>query len=299
MVAASGFEWFWEGPSFGWSCAWALFFVLLVDVIAIVRSGAPFFVRVVNGDDGRWSTSKTTFAIWTYTVVWAFVTILIQSRDVPTELQPEYLLVLGFPASAAVIAKAITKSNVAAGKVTTKEPAAGDAAEGAETRNPVTGIGQVVTNDHGRIDLLDFQHFAFNLVLLAYFVARFLEEGAAGGRLPDLPDTLLGLTGVAAAAYVGKKGTEGDDVPAIRSVTPPQAAPGAQITLRGVNLATVANREVEVLVGPSQAADPKVTLGEGHSVILLTVPQDAPKGTTTVKVVRADGRSAEAVFTVT
>jgi hypothetical protein len=43
----------------------------------------------------------------------------------------------------------------------------------------------------------------FNLVTAIYFVAEFVRPNSGG--LPVIPDTLLGLTSVSAALYVGKK----------------------------------------------------------------------------------------------
>jgi hypothetical protein len=62
----------------------------------------------------------------------------------------------------------------------------------------------LVANDSGQPDLLDFQYFGFTLILLAYFFTRFLGNEALG--LPELPDTLVALSGVSTTGYLGKKG---------------------------------------------------------------------------------------------
>lgn len=222
ILATSNF-WFWETPSWGWCQAWALLALLLVSIIPVpvprkrgeVQQGpatkrAPFFVTLVNGTDGRWSTSKTNAVLWTYAVWYAFIAILVHTGGTGldhTVLKQQYLVLIGFPVATAVIAKGITQSKVESGDIVTKQP------DGPET-NPISGVGQLIANDAGRTDLLDFQYFGFNLILLAYFFTQFVGH-KQGFDLPNLPDSLVALTGVSAAGYVGKKGVQKDTAPAI------------------------------------------------------------------------------------
>ncbi len=98
-----------------------LFFLALILAKAIwtVRGTTPPDVRggIVNGLDNRWSTSKVSVVIWTFAVLFAFLTLLILygTRVFPGSLQNEYLALLGIPAAAAVGAKGITSSLVEAG----------------------------------------------------------------------------------------------------------------------------------------------------------------------------------------
>lgn len=67
-------------------------------------------------------------------------------------------------------------------------------------------MAEVVSNDEGQTDLMDFQYFAFNLLALGFFLFEFVPDPSGG--LPDLPPTLLALTGLATASYTTKKGLE-------------------------------------------------------------------------------------------
>jgi hypothetical protein len=49
----------------------------------------------------------------------------------------------------------------------------------------------------------DFQYFAFTLLALGFFVVAFVDSPTNG--LPAIPGTLLVLSGVSLATYVGKK----------------------------------------------------------------------------------------------
>jgi hypothetical protein len=290
--------WFWQTPSWNWSELWALLVILVVSVIPVpvprkrsevsggqVMKTAPLFVALVNGRDGRWSTSKTSAVLWTYAVWFAFLTILLHTNGKGLEhavLKQQYLVLMGIPVATAVVAKAITQTKVESGKVVTKAP------DGAET-NPVAGVGQLVTNDTGQPDLLDFQYFGFNLLLLGYFFARFLGHQKFG--LPNLPDSLVALTGVSAAGYVGKKGITDDTTPVITAIDPPAASPGDVIKIRGANLATVAEQDIAVQIGQVSAPiSPPINFGEhGDATITATVPAGVSPGPVDVRVVNYRG----------
>ena len=201
--------WFWDRPSWGWSEAWAVAFLLSPSLISFLavrfgrKENARFFLALVSGKDGRWSTSKAGYLLWTYAIAFAFLAILIHDHGQGLEnidLNEEYLLLLGIPAGAALAAKGITENGIDTGKLT-KTHSRG-ATNGVET-SPVDGVGQLLSKDSGKADLMDSQYLIFNGLLLAYFLTAFLEEPSAD--LPTLPKTLVALGGVAGATYVGKK----------------------------------------------------------------------------------------------
>src|SRR6266536_4363802 len=192
MVLAS--YWFWDRPDWGWAEVWALA-ILLIPSLALSVNGQRFFVALINGTDNRWSTSKASVVLWTYGVLFAFVTILLHTRGQglnDLKLSDQYLLLLGIPTAAAVSAKAITQNKDA------KDPQYKTMA--AAPPDALKGTGQLFTDDSGDADLLDAQYFLFSLLLLGYFVTQFLSAESA--TLPNLPDTLVGLTGVSAVGYV-------------------------------------------------------------------------------------------------
>jgi hypothetical protein len=186
-------------------------------------------VALVIGQDRRVSTSKLQVTLWTYAIFFSLVLLLFYPTGLTkfTEkgLQAEYLILLGSPAAAAVLAKTFTTSQVASG--TTPKP------EADKDPGLVDGAAQAVSNDEGRTDLFDFQYFLFNVVALLYFFGKFLPQPQKG--LPNLPETLVALTGVAAAAYTTKKGLP-TNVPTLTGVYPATAAPGEEILIRGKNL---------------------------------------------------------------
>jgi hypothetical protein len=272
--------------------------VSLPSILALVakhvfgRRNASVVLGLVNGRDGRWSTSKTSMLLWTYAIWFAFLTILLHTNGAGLErmvFHSQYLVLLGIPAAAAVIAKGFTQSKVETGRIVSKP-------EQAPETNLLSGIGQLVSDDSGAPDLLDFQYFGFNLILLAYFFTRFL--GHATG-LPLLPDSLVGLSGVSGASYVAKKGLEQDSPPTVRAVVPEAAAPGEAVSIRGVMLASAESQNVAVLVGKLAATVRSVTVGDYETEIEAIVPLNAAAGGAPLTVVSAQGvKSAPHPFSV-
>jgi hypothetical protein len=297
-------QWFWDTPSWNWSYFWAGLALLIPSIAAgayrlfgvgrnklgdrgTKKNPRPV-IDLVNGADGRWSTSKTTGLLWTGAVVFALFAILVHTAgaigDVFGDFQAEYLLVLGIPIGSALAAKGITSAQVSSGEVTTKPRTA------ERESNPIEGVAQLFANDQGRADLLDTQYFLFNLVLLSWFLLTFFVQQL--DQLPDLPDTLLGLTSVSALAYVTKKGLEGEGGPTIRSVVPAAAKPGDTVVLRGVNFATESDRQAAVLFNNVAGTGPDVELAVTYAKITVQVPA-IEEGTVELRVVASDGRRSD------
>jgi hypothetical protein len=132
-------QWFWDTPSWNWSYFWAGLALLIPSIAAgayrLFGVGANKLggqrtkmrprpvIDLVNGADGRWSTSKTTGLLWTGAVVFALLAIFVHTAgagEVFGDFQAEYLLVLGIPIGSALAAKGITSAHVSSGEVTTK-----------------------------------------------------------------------------------------------------------------------------------------------------------------------------------
>jgi hypothetical protein len=274
---------------------------------------------LATGKDGRLSTSKFQLLLWSYVIVFALLSLFFafllveiagglgagwaESLRVPLGgrfdeflnegLDETYLLLLGFPTAAAVAARGITTNKVAEGTIV--KPNKG--AEGATQTRP----GQeLVSGDDGTTDLGDFQYLLFNLLAIAYFLAQFFSDPAGG--LPDMPDTLVGLTGVVAAAYVAKKGIYREP-PVLLSVVPLEGAPGTVVELHGELLisATAAagqpgTRTTNVVFGTTPA---RIVDEPGETSVKVKVPGRLQPGPTNVRVVRPPGAySGELPFEV-
>jgi hypothetical protein len=241
-------------------------FLLLTEGIAQIGH-ASFLTSVILGQDNRTSTSKTFIFMWTLLVGWALVSMLVAGELIRVHgcagslstasqvtaaisacgkmndqlgllqigwhnlmmngLSGGYLVLLGIPASAAVAAKAITQSKDDSG--TAPKVAASDDKD----KQVAARVAQIFSADDGTTDIGDFQYVIFNLVTAVFFVAEFVRPSSQG--LPAIPDTLLGLTSVSAALYVGKKAATRTQ-PTITGVFPSILQADARAVITGSGL---------------------------------------------------------------
>jgi hypothetical protein len=185
--------------------------------------------RPVIGRDNRWSTSLTQIGIWTValggTLAFLVGRTLFESGVELAEVLPddrwdEYLILLGGPFAAAVLAKGIVTYKTIDGTLQKTMP----------VDEAVPKARQLVASDDGGGDLIDAQYLLFNLVALGYFLAGVLSTAA----LPEMPATLLGLTSGAAALYTANKAAASNP-PTITSVVPVSVTRGSTITVFGSN----------------------------------------------------------------
>jgi hypothetical protein len=182
-----------------------LVWATLITAVALILLGLMFpgldgggLVGYIVGKDKRLSTSKAQIALWTVAITFTFFffTIqLIRTSD-PQQLTasfahfgPEYLLLLGGPFAAAVLAQATTTSKVTEGSVQQVPPDHPTAAD-------------LVTDHDGQPAIADAQFFLFNLVAIGYFAVVLVRVPTT---LPSIPTTLVALTSVSALTYLGAK----------------------------------------------------------------------------------------------
>lgn len=244
---------------------------------------------ILAGSDHRVSTSKTVAFAWTLAVAFGLLSLLIAvwlgdhapwDLQVAKGLQEEYLLLLGGPYAAAVLAKYATTNQEAS-----KTPAAVGTAS----------TSQLFSNDDGNTDLGDFQYVLFNAIGLAFFLGDFASRLDKG--FPDLPPILTGLVLTSAGGYAAKK-LIANTVPAVTSVLPTSAVPGASVQVFGTNLTVPATASdtgsalvPTVLMGSRTATVTAHDLVLGNDRLTVTVPV-APAGSAPVTVARADGAPA-------
>jgi hypothetical protein len=257
----------------------AIVVILLIVQVISLAGPQSFLSTVILGEDGRTSTSKTFILMWTLLVGWALITLLIAGEFVSAHrclsakvahpcsqdqvgllqmswkhflsahLAGTYLILLGIPGAAGVLAKGITQQQVNSptGFKTTKPDSqftSGQDRAWARFRrrfaHPLQAFGQFIARltevfsaDDGSTDLADFQYLIFNLITAVYFVVRMVNPDGKG--LPTIPETLLGLTGVSATVYVGKKAVSRAQ-PAITGVFPQPIHDGSEFTIIGSSL---------------------------------------------------------------
>jgi hypothetical protein len=240
-------------------------------VVLLVASAALW--RVLVGKDNRFSTSKTTAAIWTYLVASALLAMVIAkfwghpqglNKLMHSGLAGQYGLLVGGPLGAAIAAKGIVTNQVS------KNPAA--KSDNPDNPNPV----QLIQNDVGETDLGDLQYVLFNLIAMVYFAGSLIQSPTDG--FPHMPDVLLGLTSVSALGYVTKKALP--TLAATATLTPVSAAADASVTINGSGLLVgddPSEAPVIVLFGTRPATIQSKGRSDGVDSVVVSVPQGLPQ----------------------
>ena len=175
----------------------------------------PF--NAVIGADGRPSTSKLQPFLWflviffSYSVLYAARVKKGETGAIP-EIPVNVLLALGFSIGTWVAAKSITESQLAGGQIS--KPPVTDSASAAGANSDTAGVGAIVQDDKGFPDLAKIQTVGWTLLAITiYLVSVDRTLRAILGPtpiqpmpfLPDIDSSLMVLTGLGDAAYLGKK----------------------------------------------------------------------------------------------
>ncbi len=247
------------------------------------------FSAIVVGRDHRASTSKSVLLAWTLAIAYGLLALLIAKwlgdgagwdRQLRNGLQEEYLVLLGGPFAAAVLAKTAAVGQAQRGRT----PAAPGFAS----------AKQLVADDAGDTELGDFQYVVFSLIGLAYFFGTFL--GHLGAGFPDLPPILTGLMLTSAGGYTAKKLIQ-QARPAVTSAVPASMVAGGEgLLVYGTDLIVPASVAPDgtaqlpiVAVGGRRASVTEFDHVLGADRLTVTIARDAAPGRGTLAVVRADG----------
>jgi hypothetical protein len=242
--------------------------LLLAFLEWITQTSEPNAVRkkfgwlsIGIGDDGFVSTSRVQAGLWTiglaaaiaylgFLVVFGarFENGAVVTADAVFSGGPEedrdtdadwdnYLLLLGGPFAAAVLAKVSTTSKISDGDIQTSPGVAATEqvqTQAGDTIHREPSAGDLLTDNAGDLRLADTQYVIFNVVVFGYVAAAFVSKAVAENYgLPGVPATLLALTSVSAAGYVAAKATE-KDRPGISTAS--YTSDTGVVTITGVNL---------------------------------------------------------------
>ena len=213
----------------------ALLFLLLLWVFYRGLTGSWDLALFVQGADGRASTSKFQWLLWTIVVLFAYVALLTARAmhgyfGALGSLPSNVLIAMGLSSFTAIAAKQITTANVANGQAV--KPPKID-----QPPNP----GELLSDDSGYPELSKMQLLAWTLLAIGIYLGQVVTNvsttlaATTASSLPPLPDidpTLMVLMGLGQAAYLGKKLTT-NDTPRLTSITPGRGTPPLAVTLRG------------------------------------------------------------------
>ncbi|HLJ30396.1 MAG TPA: hypothetical protein VKY85_27065 [Candidatus Angelobacter sp.] len=181
--------------------------VVALYVIAKAATGGTIR-KLCDGADGRPSTSKFQFFLWTAIVLFSFTALLaikFTSSDsnkwepLQANLPSNVLIVLGISVASAGSAKAITTSYSKTGRIQKKGVA------------PSKGrFADVFADDDGQPDLSKIQVIAWTFVAIVAYLITVCHHISATDltTIPDIDKSLIALMGLGHAAYLGNKAVE-------------------------------------------------------------------------------------------
>ncbi|MCB0713264.1 MAG: IPT/TIG domain-containing protein [Ignavibacteriae bacterium] len=156
---------------------------------------------LIDGEDGKASTSKFQWFLWTIVVIFCFVVIFAARAwtgnfDVISNIPQNLLIVMGFSITSMVAAKGITSAYTKSGQIVKVQS------------NPAqTGLSWILKDDEGQPDLSKVQIIAWTLISIVVYLIRVIQEVHTGSALllPDIDPALMVLMGLGHGAYIGKK----------------------------------------------------------------------------------------------
>ena len=190
---------------------WAVGFLLLLYLLYRRVAGTWNIFSLALGADGRLSTSKCQFLLWTGAVLFVFLVLLFAHGNATfsSDLPQNILLVMGFSLTTAVGAKYIVINQPST-------QTSGDT--GPPTMNPT----YLIADNDGRLDLNKAQMLAWTVVGIAAFLMNFGNSWGAYAAcsptttgpacFPDVPQALMVLMGLGQGAYLGGKIVPKNDV---------------------------------------------------------------------------------------
>lgn len=265
-------RWFNATPQPVWAGIAAVGFVYAAYVTA---TGNYAIWNSVRGEDHRASTSKFQVFLWTGAVLFAYVAVLaVRWKAGQTDTLPDIpegvLAALGISSGTAVAAQAITANAVGSGS-SVKLPSARD-----------RGLAPIFQNDADQPDIGKIQLVAWTFIAIGVFLAgvlRIVSSGSTDASLPDIDPTLMVLTGLGSATYLGRK---------LVTTTTPTIASVSRSSLSLVEgdsrLVTIQGANFGATQGGSQVLIDGTALQErpgswSDSEITFAVPLTKPNGT--------------------
>jgi IPT/TIG domain len=258
--------------------------IVLFVAIWLVERDAPTtqsghkWLTFLEGQDGRLSTSKFQWFVWTFVVVGGFCAVFA-ARGLNGEIQfdlgvsANILTALGFSTVTMATAKGITTLYVANGRVNKTAPTAGKG-------------GGILVDDDQIADLSKIQLITWTIIAIGIWTYLVIARVAyitstpttdphydSLAVLPDIPVTLMVLMGLSQGGYLGKKLVSIDTV-TLSALVPSTVQPGFVVTLYGSGFQEPQDPASAVLVGGLTAE----IAGWSDGQVRFMVPAKSPDG---------------------
>jgi hypothetical protein len=247
-------------------------FLLLVVYKVLAKTWNP--AKLFEGADGKPSSSKFQWFVWTLAVVFAYI-VLYVARLLHGDVEPiseipvNVLLAMGFSVTTMAAAKGITVSYVASGR--SLKPAADASGRPAADNHSGLFLDEDGYPDLSKIQMLIWTFIAV-VVYLCSVVAAVQQNHLA--KLPDVDGALMVLMGLGHGAYLGKKLTTSDQ-PRLSGLSVGGAEPGTQVTIMGSSFGASGTGNLVTFDGAALLFD-GASLTWQDNKIIFPVPEKHP-----------------------
>ena len=234
--------------------------------IGVACIGGTNPANLIQGEDGRLSSSKFQFFVWTGTVIAAYGALVaawahnctcpFSMANFPT-LPNNVLLAMGFSVATLTAAKGVTSAYVASGRV-------------AKNVGPARwNLADLIRADGSdQPDLAKVQMLSWTFIAVGTYIYSVIASlGTFGPKadFPDIPNALMVLMGIGQGAYLGAK-VVGSTAVAVASISPSTAVANAPVQILGSGFGTQAG---VVIFGATSIANP---VAWTDSAITVSVP---------------------------
>jgi hypothetical protein len=243
---------------------------------SVVVTGKANPLHLVMGADGRLSTSKFQFFVWTAVVVFVYA-LLYFSRaklDAISNIPQNVLIALGFSITTAVGAKGITVSYLNSGSIA--KPASSQP-------GGATDLSALVTHDDSPTpDLTKIQMLIWTIIALVvylhtvyYSLSSFKTCVGNACTFPDIDTSLMVLMGLSQGAYLGNK-LVAAGTPQSLGLSPAVGLPGTDVTISGQSFGSTQNGNLILINGQNQQT---VATSWTDTAIHFSIPPRRTDGT--------------------
>jgi hypothetical protein len=239
-------------------------------VLCGVLCGAWNPWKLVIGADGRPSTSKLQWFLWTVVIIFSYAAIYAARAgkgnfEAISDMPANLLIAMGLSITTMAAAKGITVSYVTSGRVVKTATASED-----------NGPAPIIQDDDGFPDLSKIQMMAWTIIAVGiYLISVAHQIGTDLPKLPDIEPSLMVLMGLGQGAYLGKKLTT-TTVPRLTGLSPGSGKPGTTVTVAGLSLGDKQDGSLLTIDGnPFQPDSPPVWQ---DTQISFTIPPKHPGG---------------------
>jgi hypothetical protein len=243
---------------------------------SVVVTGKANPLHLVMGADGRLSTSKFQFFVWTAVVVFVYALLFWYrgKTDAISSIPQNVLIAMGLSIVTAVGAKGITVSYLNSGSIS--KPAS-------DQPGGTTDLSALVTRDGSSApDLTKIQMLIWTVIAVAvylhtvyYSLSKYRTCAAKDCVFPDIDTSLMVLMGLSQGAYLGNKLVAAGS-PQVSTLSPAVGLPGADVTISGQSLGSTQNGNLILINGQNQQI---AATSWTDSAVHFSVPQRRADGT--------------------